>query len=121
MTNCVRISDASGGSHINRDINDDIDKNFLGEMEENGEWHVFKRERIGQGFYGEVFKGIRTNARNNEVQEIAIKMLKTQMNDFERTNQNDFEREIEIMKVNQTSQKSNVLFFKKKLHCATLL
>lgn len=98
MTNCVRISDGSGGSHINRDINDDIEKNFLGEMEENGEWHVFKRERIGQGFYGEVFKGIRTNARNNEVQEIAIKMLKTQTNDFERTNQNDFEREIEIMK-----------------------
>ncbi|XP_072764255.1 tyrosine-protein kinase hopscotch [Anoplolepis gracilipes] len=70
--------------------------NFLGQMQDisaGGDWNVFIHERIGQGFYGEVYKG--TRVRNKEIEQIAIKKLKNAETETER---NDFEREIEIMK-----------------------
>jgi len=61
-----------------------------------GGFDVILQGRIGQGFYGEVFKGILE--RNGQIiQQVAIKKLETQICNME-ANMHDFEREIMIMK-----------------------
>lgn len=61
---------------------------------------VILQGRIGEGFYGEVYKGTLRRRNGKEVdseQDVAVKKLKTQ-EDSE--NVLDFEREIKIMEVN---------------------
>jgi serine/threonine protein kinase len=65
-----------------------------GVLEMEGGFDVILQGRIGQGFYGEVFKGI-LERNGQTIQQVAIKKLKTQME----ANMHDFEREIMIMKV----------------------
>lgn len=62
------------------------------EMEEG--FDVIVQGRIGQGFYGEVFKGT-LERYGQTIRQVAIKKLKPQME----ANIRDFEREITIMKV----------------------
>ncbi|XP_025075484.1 tyrosine-protein kinase hopscotch [Pogonomyrmex barbatus] len=56
---------------------------------------VTLQKRIGQGFYGEVYKGTLRKRIDNNISEedVAVKKLKTQ----DSTNMLDFEREIKIM------------------------
>lgn len=77
---------------------------------DSSQWHrtyeinenldVILQGRIGEGFYGEVYKGTLRMRNGKEVdseQDVAVKKLKTQ-EDSE--NVLDFEREIKIMEVN---------------------
>lgn len=59
--------------------------------------NVILQGRIGQGFYGEVYKGTleRDNSKDCEPQQVAVKKLKTRALEADLR---DFEREIEIMK-----------------------
>ncbi|CAL7948800.1 unnamed protein product [Xylocopa violacea] len=59
--------------------------------------NVILQGRIGQGFYGEVYKGTleRENGKDIEPQQVAIKKLKTRAIEADIR---DFEREISIMK-----------------------
>lgn len=98
--NDAHTSGANGTSHLIR--GGCYNEIYVGQMEDIFEddtnsicWTVYKQERIGQGFYGEVYRG--TRVRGNEMQQIAIKKLKTETE----ADQNDFEREIRIMKVNR--------------------
>lgn len=59
-------------------------------------YDVVQQGLIGQGFYGEVFRG--TMYHDGTSQEVAIKKLKTRAE----ASLHDFEREINIMKVNCT-------------------
>ncbi|KMQ94378.1 tyrosine-protein kinase hopscotch [Lasius niger] len=95
--NDAHTSGANGTSHLIR--GGCYNEIYVGQMEDIFEddtnstcWTVYKQERIGQGFYGEVYRG--TRVRGNEMQQIAIKKLKTETE----ADQNDFEREIRIMK-----------------------
>lgn len=66
-------------------------------FELDAECNVILQGLIGQGFYGEVYKGaIERENSKDEPQMVAIKKLKTHSMD---TSQRDFEREISIMKV----------------------
>lgn len=70
---------------------------------------VILQGRIGEGFYGEVYKGTLRRRNGKEIdseQDVAVKKLKTQ-EDSE--NVLDFEREIKIMEVNHF--KTQLLFF----------
>lgn len=72
--------------------------------------------RIGQGFYGEVFKAtiewVDDDGRNKDEPElVAVKKLKKMHLE---TDVNDFEREIEIMKVTFMSYTTPSFFFKNK-------
>ncbi|XP_014484244.1 PREDICTED: tyrosine-protein kinase hopscotch [Dinoponera quadriceps] len=65
-------------------------------FELDAECNVILQGLIGQGFYGEVYKGaIERENSKEEPQLVAIKKLKTRSMD---TGQRDFEREISIMK-----------------------
>ncbi|XP_076665720.1 tyrosine-protein kinase hopscotch isoform X1 [Andrena cerasifolii] len=59
--------------------------------------NVILQGRIGQGFYGEVYRGTleRENGKDTEQQQVAIKKLKTRALEADLR---DFEREISIMK-----------------------
>ncbi|KZC14013.1 Tyrosine-protein kinase JAK2 [Dufourea novaeangliae] len=59
--------------------------------------NVILQGRIGQGFYGEVYRGIleRENGKDIEPQQVAVKKLKTRALEADIQ---DFEREIAIMK-----------------------
>ncbi|CAK9814452.1 Tyrosine-protein kinase hopscotch [Anthophora quadrimaculata] len=59
--------------------------------------NVIQQGRIGQGYYGEVYRGIleRENGKDVEPQQVAIKKLKTRALEADIR---DFEREIAIMK-----------------------
>lgn len=61
--------------------------------------NVILQGKIGQGFYGEVYRGTleRENGKDIEPQQVAIKKLKKK--GALETDINDFEREITIMKV----------------------
>lgn len=61
--------------------------------------NVILQGKIGQGFYGEVYRGTleRENGKDIEPQQVAIKKLKKKR--ALETDINDFEREITIMKV----------------------
>lgn len=75
---------------------------------------VILQGRIGEGFYGEVYKGTLRRRNSKEIdseQDVAVKKLKTQ-EDSE--NVLDFEREIKIMEVNHRFK--NQLFLKKLLY-----
>lgn len=63
-------------------------------------YEVVSQGRIGQGFYGEVFRGTLYHDGTCP-QEVAIKKLKTRAEASLR----DFEREINIMKVNDSFEK----------------
>lgn len=66
-------------------------------FELDAECNVILQGLIGQGFYGEVYKGaIERENSKEEPQLVAIKKLKTRSMD---AGQRDFEREISIMKV----------------------
>ncbi|CAD6215597.1 GSCOCT00000409001.2-RA-CDS [Cotesia congregata] len=73
----------------------------LGQMqgifELDADCNVILQGKIGQGFYGEVFRGIleRDNAKDIEPQLVAVKKLKTRAVEADLR---DFEREISIMK-----------------------
>ncbi|XP_060536177.1 uncharacterized protein LOC132708084 [Cylas formicarius] len=66
------------------------------ELDDN--WDVILQGRIGQGFYGEVFKGQleKTGSNGMEVKRVAVKRLKSSTESS--LCLQDFEREIEIMK-----------------------
>lgn len=67
-------------------------------FELDAECNVILQGLIGQGFYGEVYKGaIERENSKDEPQLVAIKKLKTRSMDT--MGQRDFEREISIMKV----------------------
>jgi len=66
-----------------------------GIFELDGDCNVVLQGRIGQGFYGEVYKGTLEQDKDTEPQLVAIKKLK--MNAVA-TSLQDFEREINIMK-----------------------
>ncbi|XP_029155540.1 tyrosine-protein kinase hopscotch [Nylanderia fulva] len=91
--NDAHMSSINGTSH--RGGNNEI---YLGQMkdifenETNSTWTIYMQERIGQGFYGDVYRG--TRIKGNEIEQIAIKKLKIGTQSV----QNDFEREIQIMK-----------------------
>lgn len=61
----------------------------------NGGIIVFQ-EKLGAGQYGTVFRGLYELNDTDDVMEVAIKTF----NDSDKSNQKDFEREINIMKVN---------------------
>lgn len=69
-------------------------------FELNADCYIILQGRIGQGFYGEVYKGIleRDGGKDIEPQQVAVKKLKTRALEADLR---DFEREISIMKVNQ--------------------
>ncbi|XP_015116546.1 tyrosine-protein kinase hopscotch [Diachasma alloeum] len=73
----------------------------LGQMqgifELDADCNVILQGRIGQGFYGEVYRGTleRDNGKDTEPQQVAVKKLKTRALEADLR---DFEREIEIMK-----------------------
>lgn len=77
----------------------------LGQMqgifELDADCNVILQGRIGQGFYGEVYRGTleRDNAKDAEPQQVAVKKLKTRALEADLR---DFEREISIMKVMRT-------------------
>lgn len=72
--------------------------------------NIILQGRIGQGFYGEVYRGTleRENGKDIEPQQVAIKKLKTRALEADIR---DFEREIAIMKVNLMIQLTFNLFF----------
>jgi len=80
---------------------------------------VILQGRIGEGFYGEVYKGTLRRRNGKEVdseQDVAVKKLKTQENS---ENVLDFEREIKIMEVNHCFK--NQLLFLQEMHYINLL
>ncbi|KAK2578134.1 hypothetical protein KPH14_012606 [Odynerus spinipes] len=66
-------------------------------FELNADCYIILQGRIGQGFYGEVYKGIleRDSGKDIEPQQVAVKKLKTRALEADLR---DFEREISIMK-----------------------
>ncbi|KAF7385653.1 hypothetical protein HZH66_011495 [Vespula vulgaris] len=66
-------------------------------FELNADCYIILQGRIGQGFYGEVYKGIleRDGGKDIEPQQVAVKKLKTRALEADLR---DFEREISIMK-----------------------
>lgn len=74
----------------------------LGQMqgifELDADCNVILQGKIGQGFYGEVYRGTleRDNSKDIEPQLVAVKKLKTRAVEADLR---DFEREISIMKV----------------------
>lgn len=109
------VGDGLGGTRhcqeplANRIVND-MDRNSndnggpLGQMqgifELDADCNVILQGRIGQGFYGEVYRGTleRDNAKDTEPQQVAVKKLKTRALEADLR---DFEREISIMKVRE--------------------
>ncbi|KAK0071720.1 hypothetical protein PV326_000934, partial [Microctonus aethiopoides] len=110
------LTDGTIGDDIDGQINDKascldsvnkLDRNcggrdgLLGQMqgifELDAECNVILQGRIGQGFYGEVYRGTleRDNAKDSEPQQVAVKKLKTRALEADIR---DFEREIAIMK-----------------------
>ncbi|KDR06554.1 Tyrosine-protein kinase hopscotch [Zootermopsis nevadensis] len=81
-----------------------------GIFELDGDCNVILQGRIGQGFYGEVYKGTLEQDKDTEPQLVAIKKLKT--NAVESILQ-DFEREITIMK---TLKHPNIVEIKGVIH-----
>lgn len=72
-------------------------------FELDAECNVILQGLIGQGFYGEVYRGaIERENSKDEPQLVAIKKLKTRSMD---AGQRDFEREISIMKVTHSKIK----------------
>ncbi|KAF7995940.1 hypothetical protein HCN44_007047 [Aphidius gifuensis] len=71
----------------------------LGQMqgifELDADCNVILQGRIGQGFYGEVYRGTLERDKDCEPQQVAVKKLKTRALE---SDLRDFEREIEIMK-----------------------
>lgn len=66
-------------------------------FELDADCNVILQGRIGQGFYGEVYRGTLEKENNkDESQQVAIKKLKTRALEADLC---DFEREISIMKV----------------------
>lgn len=117
------LTDGTIGDDIDGSINDKascldsvnkLDTNrggrdgLLGQMqgifELDAECNVILQGRIGQGFYGEVYRGTleRDNAKDSELQQVAVKKLKTRALEADIR---DFEREIAIMKV-------SIIYFK---------
>ncbi|XP_043290064.1 tyrosine-protein kinase JAK2 isoform X2 [Venturia canescens] len=93
-----------GGTHGNDGIHGStgtVGDTLLGQMqgifELDADCNVILQGRIGQGFYGEVYRGIleRDNAEDAEPQEVAVKKLRTRALEADLR---DFEREISIMK-----------------------
>lgn len=77
----------------------------LGQMqaifELDADCNVILQGRIGQGFYGEVYRGtLERDNENAEPQQVAVKKLKTRALEADLR---DFEREISIMKVDTNS------------------
>lgn len=90
------------GEHATAGNSIDIgDNGPLGQMQSifelDADCNVILQGRIGQGFYGEVYRGtLERESNKDEPQQVAIKKLKTRALEADLR---DFEREIEIMKV----------------------
>lgn len=67
-----------------------------GIFELDADCNVILQGRIGQGFYGEVYRGTLERDKDSEPQQVAVKKLKTRAIEADLR---DFEREIAIMKV----------------------
>lgn len=94
---------AESGIGDSSSVNDFSEENgFLGQMqgifELTSDCNVILQGKIGQGFYGEVYRGTleKENSKDSEPQRVAVKKLK--MRSVE-ADLRDFEREISIMKV----------------------
>lgn len=88
---------AEEDSDSRRSSNDSLGQ-MRGIYELDIDCNVILQGRIGQGFYGEVYRGTleRENGKDTEQQQVAIKKLKTKALEADIR---DFEREIAIMKV----------------------
>ncbi|XP_051167397.1 tyrosine-protein kinase hopscotch [Leptopilina boulardi] len=93
---------AESGIGDTSSVNDFTEENgFLGQMqgifELTSDCNVILQGKIGQGFYGEVYRGTleKENSKDAEPQRVAVKKLK--MRSVE-ADLRDFEREISIMK-----------------------
>lgn len=77
---------------------DSINSSWQSIIELSGDSHVVLQGRIGQGFYGEVYRGILESIGNSDQppRQVAIKKLKS---DAVSSCRRDFEREISIMHV----------------------
>ncbi|KAG8222937.1 hypothetical protein J437_LFUL000232 [Ladona fulva] len=79
----------------NENVSGDSVISMQGIFELDGECNVVLQGRIGQGFYGEVYRGVLERDKDSEPEPIAVKKLKTSAL---LSNMQDFEREIQIMK-----------------------
>ena len=93
----------SGSCDNTGDEGYDNDSGLLGQMQSifelDADCNVILQGRIGQGFYGEVYLGTleRDGGKDIEPQQVAVKKLKMRALEADLR---DFEREIDIMKVN---------------------
>lgn len=99
-SNCGPSHEDSSDKTNNKSFNNKNNSQWQRTYEINENLDVILQGRIGEGFYGEVYKGTLRRRNGKEVdseQDVAVKKLKTQ-EDSE--NVLDFEREIKIMEVN---------------------
>lgn len=99
----------------NKSFNNKNNSQWQHTYEINENLDVILQGRIGEGFYGEVYKGTLRRRNGKEVdseQDVAVKKLKTQ-EDSE--NVLDFEREIKIMEVNHCFN-NQLLFLQSSLY-----
>lgn len=94
---------AESGIGDNSNVDEFSEENgFLGQMqgifELTSDCNVILQGKIGQGFYGEVYRGTleKENSKDSEPQRVAVKKLKMRSAEADLR---DFEREISIMKV----------------------
>lgn len=94
--NNLRLTDEDSFSDMVRLSNDTTnDKDSIHIFEMDMDSTVIQQGLIGQGFYGEVYRGTLEKQGKNDLQQVAVKKLKTLAIEAIR----DFEREISIMKV----------------------
>lgn len=96
------FSDFSDFSYWVAENLDNNDSRTYGRMQRifelDADCNVIYQGKLGQGFYGEVYLGLleRDNAEEGGSQQVAVKKLKMKA---AQQDLQDFEREIEIMKV----------------------
>lgn len=90
----------NGYANDNGSIDGSSKSSYIQQMfystEMSAEYDIVVQGRVGQGFYGEVFRATLVKRDNeHETRQVAVKILKTSLE----ADMRDFEREIMIMKV----------------------